>query len=108
MLCCYDFDCEPLADLRTDAGGAHHDVKLVEMRSAWFLEAAAGREPASWRIADRLMAQGYAGLVTPSFAPGATQDAHGLVLWRWSAELPTKVTVYDPSGKLPKDQLSWP
>ena len=76
MLCCYDFDCEPLADLRTDAGGAHHDVKLVEMRSAWFLEAAAGREPASWRIAARLMARGYAGLLTPSFAPGATQDAH--------------------------------
>ena len=108
VLCCYDFDCEPLADLRTDAGRAHHHVKLTEMRSAWFLEAAAGREPASWRIADRLMAQGYAGLLTPSFAPGATHDAHGLVLWRWSAELPTKVTVYDPSGKLPKDQLSWP
>ena len=96
------------SSLRADAGRAHHHVKLAEMRSAWFLEAAAGREPASWRIADRLMAQGYAGLVTPSFAPGATQDAHGLVLWRWSAKPPTKVTVYDPSGKLPKDQLSWP
>ena len=54
------------------------------------------------------MARGYAGLLTASFAPGATQDAHNLVLWRWSAELATKVTVYDPSGKLSKDQLSWP
>jgi len=81
---------------------------LSDMRCAWFLEAADGGEPASWRIADRLLAQGYAGLLTPSFAPGATQDAHNLVLWKWGADLPTKVAVYDPSGRLPKDQLSWP
>src|SRR5205823_4782931 len=31
-----------------------------------------------------------------SVAPGR----HGLVLWRWIAGLPTKVTVYDPSGKI--------
>ncbi len=108
VLCSYDVDCEPLADLRTDAGRARHHVKLSDMRCAWFLEAAAGENPASWRIADRLIAEGYAGLLTPSFAPGATQDAHNLVLWDWGTELPTRVAVYDPSGKLPKDQLSWP
>ena len=52
--------------------------------------------------------QGYAGLLTPSFAPGATESAHHLVLWKWGAELPTRVMVYDPSGRLPKDHLSWP
>jgi len=108
VLCSYDFDCEPLADLRTDAGRTRHRVNLTEMRCAWFLEAAAGGEPVSWRIADRLIGEGYVGLVTPSFAPGATKDAHNLVLWRWGAALPSKVAVYDPSGKLPKDQLSWP
>jgi len=108
VLCSYDVDCEPLADLRTDAARARHHVKSSDMRCAWFLEAAAGGEPASWRIADRLIAEGYAGLLTASFAPGATQDADNLVLWDWDAELPTKVAVYDPSGKLPRDQLSWP
>jgi RES domain-containing protein len=108
VLCSYVVDCEPLADLRTDAGRARHHVKLSDMRCAWFLDAAANGEPASWMIADRLIAEGYAGLLTSSFAPGATRDAHNLVLWRWGAELPTKIAVYDPSGKLPKDQLSWP
>jgi RES domain-containing protein len=108
VLCSYDVDCEPLADLRTDASRARHHVKLSDMRCAWFLEAAANGEPASWKIADRLIAESYAGLLTSSFAPGATRDAHNLVLWRWGAELLTRVAVYDPSGKLPKDQLSWP
>jgi RES domain-containing protein len=108
VLCSYDFDCEPLADLRTDAGRARHHVKLSDMRCAWFVEAASGAAPASWQIADRLVDEGYAGLLTPSFAPGATEDAHNLVLWKWGDSRPTKVAVYDPSGKLPKHQLSWP
>jgi RES domain-containing protein len=29
------------------------------------------------------------------------------VLWDWGPDLPHKVTVFDPSGRLPKDQLSW-
>jgi RES domain-containing protein len=77
------------------------------MHCAWFLDAASHGEPASWRIAERLMAEGYAGLLTPSFAPGATSEAHNVVLWKWGPTLPTRVAVYDPSGNLPKDQLSW-
>ena len=108
VLCSYDVDCEPVADLRSAAERSHHRVKLGEMRCAWFLEAAAGRDPASWEIADRLLGDGFAGLLAPSFAPGATDGAHNLVLWNWGTALPTRVTVFDPSGKLPKDQLSWP
>jgi RES domain-containing protein len=108
VLCSYEFDCEPLADLRTDAARTRHHVKLSDMRCAWFLEGATGGEPASWRIADRLIAEGYAGLLTPGFAAGAAKHAHNLVLWKWASVLPTKVSVSDPSGRLPKDQLSWP
>jgi RES domain-containing protein len=28
-------------------------------------------------------------------------------LWRWNGSLPHKVAVFDPSGRLPKNQLSW-
>lgn len=31
-----------------------------------------------------------------------------LVLWRWGPELPNRIRVYDPSGRLPANQLSWP
>jgi RES domain-containing protein len=53
------------------------------------------------------MGRGHAGILAPSFAPGATHADNNLVLWKWGTELPHRVTVYDPSGRLPKDQLSW-
>jgi hypothetical protein len=28
-------------------------------------------------------------------------------LWDWSARPPHQVTVFDPSGRLPRNQLSW-
>lgn len=29
------------------------------------------------------------------------------VLWKWGPDLPYRVSVYDPSSRLPKDQGSW-
>ena len=66
-----------------------------------------GKFPASWRIVQRLIALGTAGILVPSFATRAKPDAANLVLWRWGKELPHKVTVHDPGGKLPKDGASW-
>jgi len=54
-----------------------------------------------------LLAAGYAGILVPSFANGSTADDRNLVLWRWGRDLPYKVAVYDPTGRLPKNQLSW-
>lgn len=107
VLCSYDVDCSDIADLRTNAGRAAHHVDLADMACAWFAEAASGREPPSWRIARQLAAQGRAGVVVPSFAPGATDGDDNLVLWKWGRRLPHRVNVFDPSGRLPKNQLSW-
>lgn len=107
VLCSYDVDCADIADLRKDAGRASHGIDLGEMACAWFVDAAGGKEPPSWRIARKLMADGHAGTLVPSFAPGAADDDHNLVLWKWGARPPHKVTVFDPSGRLPKNQLSW-
>ncbi len=63
--------------------------------------------PESWAVVRRLIAGGHAGALVPSFANGATMDDQNLVLWRWGPELPHKVMVYDPTGKLPKNALSW-
>jgi len=46
-------------------------------------------------------------MLVPSFVPGATADDLNLVLWSWSERAPRQVSVFDPSGRLPKDQLSW-
>jgi RES domain-containing protein len=107
VLCSYDVDCEDVADLSDDAGRARHDTALDDLACAWGEALIAGREPASWGVVRRLLADGCAGAVVPSFAHGATADDLNLVLWRWGPNPPHKVTVYDPTGKLPKNQLSW-
>ena len=107
VLCSYDVDCEDIADLRTEAGRAELGVALADLACAWGDALIAGREPASWAVVRRLIGEGYAGVLVPSFANGATDDDRNLVLWRWGAEAPHRVQVYDPSGRLPKNALSW-
>jgi RES domain-containing protein len=97
VLCSYEVDCDDVTDLTTDKGRAAHGVALTDMSCAWFSFIADGKEPPSWRVARRLIAAGCAGLLAPSFAPGATEADRNLVLWDWSDRLPHKVTVFDPA-----------
>jgi len=53
------------------------------------------------------MSDGYAGILVPSFAPQPTFTDQNLVLWKWSDRRPHRVRVYDPSGRLLRNQLSW-
>ena len=107
VLCSYEVACDNIADLRTPEGRAEHGVSFEDMASPWFSLLAQGKEPPSWDIARRLYDEGRAGVLVPSFAPGATGEDHNLVLWRWSDRPPHRVQVFDPSGRLPNDQLSW-
>jgi RES domain-containing protein len=107
-VCAYDVDADDIADLRSEEGRAAAGVSLVDLAAPWALDRAEGRTPASWRVASKLMAAGVAGVLVPSFARGAKADAANLVLWRWGAAPPQRVTVVDPSGRLPIDQSSWP
>ena len=107
VLCCYEVDCDDIADLRTHAGRTRHGVTLADMSCPWAGDLADGRDPPSWAIARRLIAEGGAGVLVPSFALGANPEDQNLVLWDWSGDLPHQVRVFDPSGRLPKNQLSW-
>jgi RES domain-containing protein len=102
----YDVDVEGIVELRTPVGRRAAGVKLVDMACTWELDLAYGREPASWRVANRLR-KTAAGIFVPSFARGARADMHNLVLWKWGPDLPYRVTAHDPSGRLPKSRLSW-
>jgi RES domain-containing protein len=106
-LCSYDVDCDDLADLRTPEGRHLHAVDFDDMACAWFGLAAAGIIPPSWQMARRLMDEGFAGALVPSYAVGARADWANLVLWDWGDTLPHRVTVYDPNHQLPSNQRSW-
>ncbi len=96
-ICSYAVDVDDVVDMRGEAIAS----------CAWRYEMAMGREPASWALAKRLIADGAAGILVPSFANGARADMANLVLWRWGAALPHRVVVHDQSGRLPKNPASW-
>ncbi len=107
VLCTYEVDCEDVVDLRGEQGRRAVGVDEEDMACPWFADAAAKREPASWRLARRHIAGGAAGLIAPSFVRGADSGDVNLFFWYWSDRFPHKVEVFDPSGRLPKSQLSW-
>ena len=107
-MCEYDVDCEDIADLRGDEARAAAKVDRNQLGCAWLDFLLAGKQAPSCLISDRLKAAGYCGILVPSFAVGATDANLNLVLWRWGPDLPHRVDVYDPSGRLPRNQLSWP
>jgi RES domain-containing protein len=92
VMCGYDIDCADLADLRTEADRAAAGVALADMACPWFPIARAGDDPPSWRLARALRAAGLAGLLYPSFAPGAPTNGCALVLWDWAATPPRRRT----------------
>jgi len=106
-ICLYEVDCEDILDLSTVEGRDIGGVDLADMEAPWALDCAERRKPASQRLAERLIGQGAAGILAPSFARLARPDMVNLVLWRWGPNPPHRVKVHDPSGRLPKDMLSW-
>ena len=108
VLCSYEIDCADIIDLRTEADQAAEGVTPAEMACGWMLMARSGGQAPTWTLARRLIGRGGAGVLVPSYAPGAAPSAANLVLWTWTDALPHRCTVHDPSGRLPKDQLSWP
>ncbi len=107
-MCEYDVDCEDMADLRDDASRLACGVTLEDLGCAWMTWRLAGKQAPSWRAVDRLRASGHAGIIVQSFAPGASPQNLNVILWNWGPDLPYKVEVYDPCGRLPQNQLSWP
>ena len=101
-VCAYDVDVEDIIDLTIEQSRRQEHVELAEMACIWEEEFANGREPASWRIGQRLVTQGASGMLAPSFATGARAGMTNLVLWNWGPDMPHRVVVHDPAGRLPK------
>jgi RES domain-containing protein len=106
-MCSYDVDVEDIIDLTAAPERSMHAVRLADMACPWAYDLAKRRTPASWTLAQRLRSGGAAGILVPSFARGAKPEIVNLVLWRWGPDLPRRVAVHDPGGRLPKNQLSW-
>ena len=106
-LCAYHVDCEGVLDLTTGAGRMAVGTSLAELGSAWEDMANSGKPVLTWLLADRLIADGCAGMIVPSFAARATARDANLMFWKWAAVPPHKVVVIDDERRLPINQDSW-
>ena len=106
-ICAYEVDCTDIADLSGDDGRHDLGIALADLACAWEDLVSRGAEPPSWRLAKRLMGEGYAAIVVPSFAPGAAEIDRNIVFWKWSNVRPHKVLVVDDEARLPRDGRSW-
>lgn len=80
--------------------GAGEDIHRCEWRDTMD----SGLVPETHRLRDRLLGDGFHGVVYPSFmSPGGTCVA----LWRWNAGPGPLLEVIDPDGRLPKTPASW-
>ena len=103
----YAVDCDDLIDLSNRSERSRLGVTSSDMACPWKLLAETSRAVPSWAIADQMLISGAAGIIAPSYSPGASADAQSLVLWHWSDALPHQVTIHDPGGDLPRDGSSW-
>ncbi|WP_428374781.1 RES family NAD+ phosphorylase [Lichenicoccus sp.] len=98
-LCAYDVDCDDVLDLTDPATRSAHGVGGADLAGPCKDLSTRGEVPPSWVLADRLIAQGCAGIIVPSFASGATTTDVNVVFWNWG-ERPHQVRVIDDFGRL--------
>ncbi|MDE0220272.1 MAG: hypothetical protein OXJ90_13485 [Spirochaetaceae bacterium] len=60
-----------------------------------------GEVPASQALANRLIRDGYVGMLVRSFAAGAGPDDRNLVLRTWGDGLPSRVALIGDEQRLP-------
>ena len=106
-ICAYEVDCGDIANVSDENGRGAFGVAMADLACPWEDLVDRRIEPPSWRLAKRLIAQGLAGVIAPSFAPGAGPFDRNVVFWRWSEVAPPRVRVIDDEARLPRDGGSW-
>jgi RES domain-containing protein len=105
-ICAYEVDCEDILDLTNPAELARLAIASADLSAPWEDLASRGEPPPTWTMAQRLSAE-VAGIIVPSFAPGASGADVNVVFWRWSDRVPHLVRVIDDWERLPKNESSW-
>jgi len=99
-LCAYEIDCIGIVDLCDERIRAKLGISAADLACPWEDLQARSIEPPTHDLSRRLIDSGIAGVIVPSYAPGAPDAARNLVLWRWSHKLPYRVRVIDDQNRL--------
>ncbi len=106
----------PALIIQIELGGASlADLTAADVMSQWKIapdihrcnwrdDLGKGRNPKTYDIRERLLAQGFDGVIYPStMSPGGSC----VVLWRWNEPDAPSLRAIDPEGLLPRNQQSW-
>lgn len=93
----YQADIGPLLDGRDAAVLEAFGLAPAELADpAWRDRMLSGKPVPTQELAEAAVAQGYVGIVVPSYARGAPADALNLVLWGWEG----RITLVDDDDRL--------
>ncbi len=100
-LVCYEGDIEEVFDTRDEEA-----LKLLGMSSSaladpsWRDQMIKDGKSRTQRFAEKLVAEGFNGLLVRSFVHGASARDLNLVLWTWGSSAPTRLRVIDDERRL--------
>jgi len=97
----YDAEIENVFDARNAHALAGEGMDAAALAAnTWRDEMRILGEARTQGFARRLINRGYHAVLVKSFAAGATEDDVNLVLWRWGADAPSRLTLIDDEGRL--------
>jgi RES domain-containing protein len=96
----YRADLGPIFDARDARALGHYGLSAATLADpGWRSTMLEGRPAPTQEFARMLLADGFAGLITRSFARGASASSLNLVLWRWAGD-GCSLQVVDDEGRL--------
>ena len=97
----YEADITPIFDATDSDALSNYGMTPADLDADdWRMRMRAEGKAPTQILAERLIADGYAGLRVPSFAKGARGEDLNMVLWVWGSTLPAKLVLIDDEGRL--------
>ncbi len=97
----YEADIETVFDTRDAQALKAYDMDATALAASdWRDRMLLEGEASTQSFARALIADGYHGLLVPSFAAGAKADDFNMVLWKWGNRKPHRLTLIDDEGRL--------
>ena len=97
----YEADITPIFDATdADALGSYGMTPADLGADDWRLRMQSEGKAPTQILAERLIADGHAGLRVRSFAAGSTAEDLNMVLWVWGNAPPAKLVLIDDEGRL--------
>lgn len=99
MIIAYEANFDNIFDTRDEEALEQFGMNTASLADAGWRDRMRNERKAPGQIfAERLIGQGYEGLLVQSFAHGASETDLNLVLWKW--ERPARLTLIDDEGRL--------